>query len=366
MLAIVQGRRRVLTTRVPQLRRLGRGVRAVVPGQFAPGLDSQPATRLTVPVRSGSPAGPPARVVAPSRRQPAEVRRPDLATATGRGTARPGQAGLGRARPSARSSVLLLAIARRTVARPEGPSQLVRAGLPSARGGRAEPLPSVAGGRAGPLPSVASGRPEPLPSVRGGRRTSASAGPGRHSHRSGRSVAGRFGTPLPRGPRAEPGRRSARLPGVRWPTTIGAPESSPVVVAPAGARHAAPIPALPLGVARPHGRLSKDAAHRTAHALAPRARTGPAPRPRPLALASRRGPLGRASASGEIPRDRLAPQPRPVAAGWLIKECPAQTGLLPDRVRRARASRAHAPGAPTHLQGKRPPAARLPPGRPTG
>lgn len=321
MLIIVQGRRGVMWTRVPQLRRRGPCARALVREQYEAGLEPQLTT--IVPARSGLPAGPPARVVAPCRRQPDEVCRPNLATGTGRGTARPGQAGLGRARPSGRSSVLP-AIARRTLAPPEDPAPEVRVGLPSVRGGQWEPLPSVRGGRR-----------KFLPSGRGGWRTPANAGPGRHSHRTGRSVAGRFETPLPRGPHAEPGRRSARPPGVRWQTTNGAPESSPVVAVPAGARHAVPIPALPLGVARPHGRQSKDAAHR------------------------------------EIPRHCPTPQPRRVAAGWLIKECPAQTGLLPhrvrrDRVRRDRASRVHAPGALVHIQGERPTPARLAPGRPTG
>ena len=359
MLIIVQDRRGVMWKGVPQLRRRGRGARALVRGQSEAGLEPQLAKN--VPARSGLPAGPPARVVAPCRRQPDEVCRLDLATGTGRGTARPGQAEMGRARFSGRSSVLP-AIARQTLAPPEDPAPEVRVGLPS---GRWEPLPSVRGGRR-----------KFLPSGRGGWRTPANAGPGRHSHRTGRSVAGRFETPLPRGPHAEHGRPSARPPGVRWQTTNGAPESSPVVAVPAGARHAVPIPALPLGVARPHGRQSKDAAHRTAHELAPGARIGPARRPRPLALASRRGQLRRASARGEIPRDCPTPQPRRVAAGWLIKECPAQTGLLPHRVRRdrvrrlrvrrARASRVHAPGAPVHIQGERPTPARLAPGRRTG
>ena len=339
---------------------------ALVQGRSEAGLDPQLATRLTVPDRSGLPAGPPVRVVAPSRRQPDEVCRPDLATGTGRGTARPGQAEFGRARLSARSSGLLLAIGRQTVAPPEGPAPEVRVGLRSLRGGRLEPLPSVRRGQWEPLPRARGGRHESHPSGRAGWRTPANAVPGSHSHRSGRSVAGRFGTPLPRGPRVEPGRRSARPPGGRWQTTNGAPESSPVVAAPARARHAVPIPALPFGVARPHGRQSKDAAHRTAHALAPGARTGPARRPRPLAVAGRRGPHGRASARGEIPRDCPTPQPRQVAAGWLIKACPAQTDLLPYRVRRARASRVHAPGAPAHTRGERPTPARLAPGRPSG
>ena len=304
----------MMWTRVPQPRRRGLGVRALVRGQSEAGLQPQLATRLTVPARSGLPAGPPARVVAPSRRQPDEVCRQDRATVTGRGTPRPGQAGLGRARPSARSSVLL-AIGRQTVVHPGGPVPEARVGLPSGRGEQRKPPPSGRGGRAEPPPSVRRGRRKPPPSVRGGWRAPANAGPGRHSHRSGRSVAGKFGTPQPRGPRAEPGRRSARPPGVRWPTTNGAPESSPVVAAPAGAPHAVPIPALQLGVARLHGRQSKEAAHRSAHALAPGARIGPARRPRPLALASRRGQLGRASASGEIPRDCPAPPPRRVAAG---------------------------------------------------